>query len=222
MPENKQTVQKPSGKPSVRTPQNNKKMPPAAAVKKKPKKKKMSGGAIFSIFLIILLTGFAAMTYFDLGGVKATVATALNLDDPTSDQVAAAEAKIKQIQEKQDELNLQQGNLVNRQQELEKKGKELEGREQALADKEKALIEREAAVIQSEKTAEQVAAELKATVEIFEQMDAKAAAKTIGSLESTDYMAALLLAMKSDKAAGILNQMNSKLSTEILSAMMSQ
>ena len=178
-------------------------------------KGKLSGGAFVSIALVVLLLGACAAVYFNLGGVKDTVAEVLGLTtiESASSQTAAAQA----------EIDEQAAAITSEKAALKEREQELDSREKALNDREAQLSEREKAVGEQEETAaqeEQSVAELAAAAEIFAQMDAESAATAIAGMESIDEMVKILTNMPSEQAALVMDEMNSSLVSDILSEMM--
>ncbi len=182
-------------------------------------KSKLSGGALVSIVLIVLIIGFCAAVYFNLGGVKQTVAQALGFTTAE----AAAQDKSEQDAAAQADFEAQNTEIKNKQQKLSEKEDELDARESELNAREEELTGRENAVTEAEREAAQQAqaqADLAAAAEIFAKMEASAAAKAIAGMDSVEDMAKILAAMPREQAALIMQNMKDALKTDILSVMM--
>ena len=137
------------------------------------------------------------------------------------------EAQIKQRQSELDaqaaQLEEQKASLKTRTDKLKEREKTLADNEKALADQEAALAVREEALKSAESNAQQAQQEqdnLAATAKIFEAMKPAVAATAISGLSTVDEMVEVLLLMPADKAAEILGNMEVKLATKVLSAMM--
>jgi flagellar motility protein MotE (MotC chaperone) len=208
-----------SESPAAAAVKNPKPGPPQKAPKgsKAPKKKKkLSGGMILSIFLIVLILGFGAVVYFNVGGMKQTVAGFLKLSapvNPTAEQIKEADEKLKAVETAQAALDKATA-------EQKKKDTELNKREKAVTERETASATKEAELDSLKKTLDGELADQQATVAMFERMDAVKAAKAIGSMKNTDDIVRLLSAMASDKAAAILDNMDQKVATKVATAMM--
>lgn len=183
-----------------------------------PKRKKqrfISFGAILSIILILAVIGFFLAVYFDVGGLRKTAVTMLNLSAPTNAQLDAVNQQIndakKELKSVQDETK-----------DLKAKDEELGKKEQQLASREQAIIIKEQEIENTKQQEKETEDTIKAASVIFEQMDAKNAAKAISELETPQEMAELLVHMESEKAAAIMDEMDTKLASEIASEMMSQ
>ena len=181
---------------------------PAAGQHAAKKKGRLSGGAFVSIILLVLVLGACAAVYLNLAGAKDAVAGVLGLTTIESASELRAEA--------QAEIDAQTAEIANEKAALRE-------RENALEARERDLIEREAAVSDLEDTTEeqeQDTAELAAAGEIFAQMDPESAAEAIAGMESVDEMVKILTHMPSDQAALVMDEMDSDLASDILSAMM--
>ena len=192
-------------------------------------KDKVSAGAVIAVLLIVLIIAAAALVYFNVGGVRQKLADALQTQQAQADGETAAmdEAQIKQRQSELDtqaaQLEEQKASLKTRTDKLKEREKTLEDNEKALADQEAALAVREETLKSSESNAQQAQQEqdnLAATAKIFEAMKPAVAATAISGLKTVDEMVEVLLLMPPDKAAEILGNMEVKLATKVLSAMM--
>ncbi len=192
---------------------------PAAGQSGSKKKSKISGGALLSIVLIIAIAGFGAAVYFNLGGVKQSVAEALGMTTVE----AAAEEKTSQEAAAQAKKDSQYAELKSRQESLSEKENELTVREVELSEREQQLAVRESAVAEAEGEAAQRAqdqADIKAAAEIFSKMKAAAAAKAIAGMDDVEDMVNILSAMPREQAALVMESMKDSLKTKILSEMM--
>lgn len=183
-----------------------------------PKRKKqsfMSFGAVLSIILILAVIGFFLAVYFDVGGLKNTAVSMLNLSAPTNAQLDAVNQQLIAAKEELQTVQDETKDLKAKEEELDKKEQQLIARDQALDKKAQDIEDSKV----QEKDAEDT---IKAASVIFEQMDAKNAAEAISELETPQEMAELLTHMASDKAAAIMDEMDTKLASEIASEMMSQ
>lgn len=226
MPEENQTEQRKHPAPKKNTkPPKSKPVPkankPKVPTTKKPNKK-ISGAAIFSIVLLVLVVGLVVLVYLDVGGLKLMAVDMLELDEPTNEQIAAAEAKMTEAEQKIKDAEQKEKETSSFKRELDKREKELTAREETVTANEKILSDREAALNNLEKTQEQQKQDLAAAILILERMDADKAAAAISALGSKDVMVATLLGMASDKAALVLAEMETDLAAEIFSEMMSQ
>lgn len=185
------------------------------AVPKRKAKSSISAGAVLSIILILAVIGFFLAVYFNVGGLKQTAVSMLNLSTPTNAQLEATNHQIALAREELQSVKDETKDINARAAELDDKEKQLEARKQALNTRAE-QIENEK---QQDKDAEET---IKAASLIFEQMEAKNAARAISELETVQEMALLLTHMASDKAADIMNEMDSDLTSEIASVMMSQ
>lgn len=182
---------------------------------KKKTQKSMSMGAVFSIIFIVAVIGFFIMVYFDIGGMKQTVVTLLELDVPTDEQIATADEQLAladqewtAIEQKQRELDKKLGELGDLEQELLAKEQTLNNKmEEQDSEQQQALAEQEV---------------LTSAAQIFEQMTSENAADAISGLETVEEMARLLMHMTSEKAAEIMEEMDSDLTSEITSKMINQ
>lgn len=184
----------------------------------KPKRKRqsfISFGAVLSIILILAVIGFFLAVYFDVGGLKKTAVSMLNLSAPTNAQLDAVNHQIAAARDELQSVKDETKDLKAKEEDLGKKEKQLETREEALDTREQQI---EASKLQQKGADETI----KAASVIFEQMEAKKAAKAISELETTKEMALLLTHMDSEKAAAIMNEMDTDLASEIASVMMSQ
>ena len=185
-------------------------------------KKKISGGAILAIMLVVIIIAAAVVVYLNVGGLRQKLADALQTEQAAADgETASVDAA--QLEEKQKELDQMAADLDTQSAALKKKSQELKDKEKALGDQETALKAREETVTAAETDmaqTQQTQDDLTATAKIFESMEPAVAATAIAGLKSVDDMVALLLKMPSDKAADILGNMEAKLATQVLSAMM--
>jgi len=172
------------------------------------KKGKLSGGALLSIVLLVLVIGVCAAVYLNLAGAKDMVADVLGLTTIESASEIRAEA--------QAEIETQTAEIASEKSALKEREKALDAREKDLSEREAALSDLEAAATEEE----QAAKELKAAAEIFAKMDAASAAKAIAGMKSVDEMVKILANMPSEQAALVMDEMDSKLASSILSAMM--
>lgn len=187
---------------------------PAAA-----KPKKLSGGAMLSIVLMFAIIAACAAVYFNLGGARQALVSALGMTTVE----AAAEKSLQTEAAAQAELDEQAEEMEREQSELQEKKDELDARENELNHREQELAARETAVSETEAGAaqeEQAETELAAAAQIFAQMEPKSAAKAIAGMETTEDMVKILMSMSSDHAALIMEEMDSGLVSEILSAML--
>lgn len=191
------------------------KQPVGAAKPKRKKQSFISFGAILSIIIILAVIGFFLAVYFDVGGLKKTAVSMLNLSAPTNAQLDVVNQQIAAAREELQSVKDETKDLKAKEEDLEKKEKQLAAREQALDTREQQIEDSK----QQQKDAEET---IKAASVIFEQMEAEKAAKAISELETTKEMAQLLTHMESDKAAAIMNEMDTDLASEIASVMMSQ
>ena len=80
---------------------------PKKTVKKKKtakKKKRTSLGAVFSIILLLVIVGLAAVLYFDVAGSKQILAQVLELEKPTQEQLDEVDLARTELASKQEEL----------------------------------------------------------------------------------------------------------------------
>lgn len=174
---------------------------------------------MLSIVLIIAIAGFGAAVYFNLGGVKQSVAEALGMTTVE----AAAEEETSQAAAAQAKKDSQDAELKSRQESLSQKEDELTVREIELSEREQQLAVRESAVAEAENEAAQQAqdqADLTAAAEIFSKMNAAAAAKAIAGMDAVEDMVKILSAMPREQAALVMENMKDSLKTKILSEMM--
>lgn len=177
--------------------------PPAAK-----QKGKLSGGALLSIVLVVLVLGVCAAVYLNIAGAKDALAGALGLTTIESASAQRAEA--------QAGIDEQAAEIAGEKSALKEREKTLDAREKDLSDREAAIGGLEGTASEQE----QAARELKAAAEIFAKMDATSAAKAIAGMKSVDEMVKILSNMPSEQAALVMNEMESKLASDILSAMM--
>lgn len=201
----------PMGKPGLST------KPGSAA---KPKKK-ASVGAVLAIFLVVVIIAAVALVYLNVGGLRQKLADALQTEQAVveGESAAIAAAEIEQRQEELDEL---ESDMDAQSATLKKKSQDLKDKETALNDQETALEAREEAVAAAETSlqeTQQTQDDLAATAKIFENMEPAVAATAISGLDTVDDMVALLMVIPSNKSAAILSNMEAKLATEVLSAM---
>lgn len=203
--------------------------PAKPAVQAGKPKGKVSAGAVIAVMLLVIMIAAAALVYFNVGGVRQKLADVLQTEQAqTDDETAAMDAA--QIEQRQSELDAQATQLEEQKAALKTRTDKLKEREKTLADNEKALADQEAAVAAREEAvksaeisaqqAQQEQDNLAATAKIFESMKPAVAATAISGLSTVDEMVTVLLLMPADKAAEILGNMEVKLATKVLSAMM--
>lgn len=213
MQENKQTQKKPQtppnkgGKAKPKVGPNGK--PINKNVMKKRKKKKVSFGGIFSIFLLIVIAGVVGVLYFNLFGARQILADVLELGKPTQAQLDEVNAKISELETKEEEYNSTIFNLNKREKEVTDKEKELDAKEKDLEKKETELTILKNSVQTGQK-------DINSMAKMFELMDAKKAAKALSDMEKVEDIIVLLANMDSEKSALILNNMDSKMATKIM------
>ena len=181
---------------------------PATGQHAAKKKRKLSGGALLSIVLVVLVLGVCAAVYLNIAGAKDALAGALGLTTIESASAQRAEA---------------QAGIDEQAAEIASEKSALKDWEKALEAREKDLTERESAVGGLEDTVaqqEQAEAELQTAAQIFAQMDAESAAKAIAGTKSVDEMVKILTNMPSEKAALVMDEMDSSVASDILSEMM--
>jgi Skp family chaperone for outer membrane proteins len=197
-----------SAQPAVKQ----KKLSKASAVAKKPQAEKKQQKAKISIawplmlLLLIAVTGFFAMVYFDMYGLKGLAASILNLDEAVNSQIT-------QLEQKNTELNNRQAELDALSAELEKDTKQIESREAEVAGKEAKL---QAAQL----TYEAKLYDISVLTAMMENMDSPKAAAAISGMTNINDIAVLLASMDSGKAALILDNLDPALSAQVLSTMM--
>lgn len=185
----------------------------------KKKKKRISAGVLVSIVFVIAIAGVFAMVYFDIGGTKQSVIEMFSLDIPPDEQIVSAHQMVEEALTKQEELELQIETLDQQLDDWEDREDELIDKQEDLADKEQELAELEETISGDDSETEGEDDVLTATVKIFEEMDTAKAAEAIVGMETIQERVTLLINMTSDKAALILDQMDSELATKILSEM---
>lgn len=196
---------------------------PEGPAKAEPKvKKKINIAAVICILLVLGIAGFGAAVYFDIGGLKQTIVLALHLDKPTAAQLAEVDAQKKELEVQKQEFSKVSAEQKKTESEQKKTASEFEKREKEIAGKEAAAKtkEEELAALETQLNTKQM--ELKAMVAMFEKMDSAKAAQVIGGMKSVNDMATVLAGMASDKAGAILNNMDPKIATKVLSAVIAQ
>lgn len=181
--------------------------------KKGSKRKGLSFAGVLCILLVVVMAVVFSFTYFNIAGFKGLAVNVLGLTEQADIQ---ANAILKEA-EKQHKAGQQELDTAER--ELLAKEKEIKQREKDIAAKEDALLAREADLSAQQEQQQQLAdrqQELTAMVQTLEGMDAKKAAEVISGLTSVSDIATILSKMDSPKAAAILNNMNSELSTKVL------
>ena len=189
---------------------------------KKKAKKPVNPFAIICILLVVLLLGFAACAYFDLFNMKQVIVDVLKLESPTKGQLAELEAQQKEL-----DLNKQEFTKTSTEQkktasEQKKTASDLDKREKAVADAEAAAKTKQEELDALQKQLDTKQVDLKATVAMFEKMDATKAAPAISAMKNINDMAMILSGMASDKSAAILNNMDAKIATKVLNAVVAQ
>lgn len=205
-----------------------KKMPeplksPGGTVKDKQKvKKKINISTVICILLLLGAAGFIAAVYFDIGGLKQTIVLTLHLDEPTAAQLAEVEAQKLELEAQKQEFAKVSGEQKKTESVQKRTASELEKREKGIADREAAVKtkEEQLAALETQLNTKQV--ELKAMVAMFEKMDAAKAAAVISGMKNVSDMATILAGMGSDKAGAILNNMDPKIATKVLTAVIAQ
>ena len=206
MPENKQGEKKIVSQQKPR---------PTTEQTKKKTKKSTPIGTVISIILVIAIVAVLAMVYFDIAGLKQKAVSLLKIDVPTDAQLATANEQLLEAETKL-------GEIEQREIELEQKSDELASFEQELLSTEQQLNGQIAQQENAKKLEQEREEALAVSAGIFELMDVRSAANAISKLETVEEMASLLMNMTSEKAAQILDMMDSKLASEILSEMITQ
>jgi flagellar motility protein MotE (MotC chaperone) len=177
-----------------------------------PKRKSISFSAVLCIFLLLFIPAFAALVYFDIGGLKAPVAGAQRLDVPTQAQMDEAEAA-------QLTLNQQKQQLDAAAREQASRDRELSGREEQAAEQEAALAERQAALDALEARLGRQQADEEALVAVFAQMNAARAAAVLAAQRDVADIAWVLSRMEPAQAAKIMNQFDTEVAARVAARM---
>lgn len=202
---------------------------PAKVVVKKPEAKpasrksgKSSGGAVARVFLVVLILAGAMLVYFNIGGSAEAVIAVLKSNLPADEQTYEGPT-IEELEKKQAELIKFEQTLEKRKTNIDRKEDEVSLLEQNLREREKTLAQQLEAFEEESKTVYALAeaqANIKSTAQIYEKMDVQKAADAISKLKPVSLIAELLKAMDEAKAALILDKMDTKLATSVLSEMM--
>lgn len=214
--------------PKPPKPPKQKVVKPPKPVAKKPSpaasgsKGKKSGGAVACVFLVVLVIAGAMIVYFNVGGSAEAVIGILESNLPEEETIYEG-LSIQELENKENEL-------IKFEQTLEKRKKNIDRKEEGVLSLEKELGEREKTLSGQLAAFEQESSEvyaiakaqtdIKATAQIYEKMDAQKAAEAMSRLKPVSRIAHLLKAMDSQKAALILERIDSKLAASISMAML--
>lgn len=175
-------------------------------------KKGVSIGVILFVLLLLAVAVFGVLFYFDMFHLKGKVAKVFGVDTYIEEQVK---------QEKED-LELATTKVETREKELDKREKDLAKKESDLDTRETKITERQGELDTLLQQLEGKKTDLGTIVEIFEKMDASAAADIISNLPTVETMIRVLGKMSPDKSAAILNRMDKQLSSRIIAAMLKE
>ncbi len=184
-------------------------------------KKKVSGGMVLAIFLVVVIIAAVTLVYLNVGGLRQILADSLQTEQVAAEGESAAIAAA-ELEQRQKELDELASDLDAQSATLKKKSQDLKDKETALNDQETALEAREEAVAAAEASVQetqQTQDDIAATAKIFENMEPAVAATAISGLDTVDDMVALLMVIPSNKSAAIISNMEAKLATKVLSAM---
>lgn len=175
--------------------------------------KPVSIGAIISVLLILIIVSLLALVYFDLLGFKDMAVKALSLDQPTNSYMKDLVDLENNILELQADLDAREAALVS-------KGKELDKREKEIVKLEEELTNRQEALTQMQIFVEGLHTDIGALALMMEGMSPVKAAEVLSALYNTTDIARILVAMKSESASKILDNMQPERAAGVVAEML--
>ncbi|AEE96055.1 MotE family protein [Mahella australiensis] len=172
--------------------------------------------AVVLAIIFILLAVFEAAIIFNIAGIRDMVSTipfiGPVINGPELEAKADIEERTTALNKKDADLKAKETSLANKEAELEKREKAVDDKENQLAQKEQELVVKEA-----ELNSKQMA--IADMAKMYESMDAKQAAAILSEVDNDGLVIDILKRMKEDKAAAILEQMESKKAAELTKIM---
>lgn len=185
----------------------------SAAKKEKKESKPVSIGAIISVLLILIIVSLLALVYFDLLGFKDMAVQALSLDQPTDSYMKDLVALENSILEMQAELDERESAVIS-------KTKELDKREKEIVKLEEELTRRQEALTQMQILVEGLNTDIGSLALMMEGMAPAKAAEVLSGLYNTTDIARILVAMKSESASKILDNMQPDRAAAVIADML--
>ena len=200
----KEKKEKPPKEKKTKEPRQKKEKPKKEKAEKA--KKPLSAGKaalITALVLLLLIGGASAAVITDVGGVRATVVSALQggADVAKSEKELELMAKEKELKKQEEDIAVQK--------------KAADSRESALEKKESELGAREALVTKAEQDAANNAASLEQLAEVYSRMEPASAAQILSQIKNIEDVTDILRQMKQNKVADILAAMTPELASKI-------
>lgn len=186
------------------------KQPKPAAVPKP--KKGGAAGLVVGLLLVIVVAALFAGVYFDIGGVKTTFASVLNMETLSAREIAEIASLREALQKDLDKYEKDVSDVKKREREIEQREKDAAETEAKLA-----ALALELESLQLFLDGKQF--DFSKTVGIIESMTEKNAAAALSGLSSPAEVAMILISMSNDSAAAILDEMDQAFATRVIAVM---
>lgn len=180
------------------------------------KDKKTSSLPIILAIVFIMVSVLETAIIFNVAGIKNTLSgvpfVGNLINGPELQAKAEIEKQTASLNKKEAELKTKETALANKEAQLQQREKTVSEKEKQLSQKEQDLVARE-----TELNSKQMA--LSDMAKLYENMEPKQAAAILSNLNNNGLVVDIIKAMKSDKAAEVLAQMDAKLAAEITKMM---